>query len=69
VSHLCPDLVGKLDGWNQVTMSGLAGWAASVARAHQGDSSSQPAPKPNTRPWEHLGDLEALTEQLRRRLG
>jgi hypothetical protein len=68
-SHLRPDLVPKLDGWNQVTMSGLVGWAALVARAQQGSSSGQPAPKANARAWEHLGDLDALSEQLGAALG
>jgi hypothetical protein len=28
-----------------------------------------PVPGPNSRPWEHLSDLAALTSQLKRRLG
>jgi hypothetical protein len=68
-SHLCPDLVGKLDGWNQVTMSGLVGWAALVARAQQGSSSGPPAPKPNAVAFEHVGDLSEVRKQLRARLG
>ena len=56
-SYLCPDLTSKLDGWNQVTMSGLAGWSTLVARAHRGIVRSA-RPRPNAKPWEHLGDLE-----------
>lgn len=68
-SHLCPDLVGKLDGWNQVTMSGLIGYGALVARDHRGDPPTRSAPKGNTSAWEHLpGDLDELRRQLRARL-
>ena len=65
---LVPDGVSKLDGWNQITMDGLAGWAASVARAHRGNSPNQPV-RPNAMPWKHLGDLDAVRKQLRQRLG
>ncbi len=68
VSHLCPDLVPKLGGWNPATLTGLAGWSTLVARAHRGNSPSQPV-RPNAKPWEHLGDLDAVRKQLRLRLG
>jgi hypothetical protein len=63
VTALAPQGVGKL-GYGQHSIDGLVGWAALVARAQQGDPPSQPAPRPNIRPWEHLGDLDALSEQL-----
>jgi hypothetical protein len=44
VSHLCPGGVGKL-GWNQIVVSGLAGWATLVARDQQGSPPRQPAPR------------------------
>jgi hypothetical protein len=44
-------------------MGGLVGWDALVARARQADP-PEPGPRPNTKPWEHLGDLAALSGQL-----
>ena len=69
VSHLCPDLLGKLDGWNQITMSGLVGFGALAARARQGDAPGPPAPGQNVVAWEHLGDLGAVRKPLRQGLG
>ena len=47
-------------------MDGLVGWGAVSAQAQlQGE----PDPKPNTRPWQHLPDLDALTERLWTALG
>jgi hypothetical protein len=56
-------------GLRPVLHERAGGWGALVARAQQGDPPGQPGPRPNARPWEHLGDLEALSEQLRLRLG
>jgi hypothetical protein len=67
VAHLAPQGIPKL-GYG-ITVDGLVGWGVLVARAQQGNPSSQPAPKPNTSPWEHLGDLSAIRQQLRRRPG
>jgi hypothetical protein len=68
VSALMPEGVGKLAHGN-LTVDGLVGWGALVARAQQGSPPGQPAPRPNTRPWEHLGDLGQISTQLARRLG
>ena len=39
------------------------GWGALVAHARQ-QNPPEPDPRPNTRPWGHLDDLAALSEQL-----
>ncbi len=58
---LAPQGVDKL-GWGHLAVNGLVGWAILVAKARQQDL---PDPKPNTKPWQHLGDdLDALSEQL-----
>ena len=65
VTALAPQGVGKL-GYGQFSMNGLVGWGAVSAQAQlQGE----PDPKPNTRPWQHLPDLDALTERLWTALG
>jgi hypothetical protein len=68
VAHLCPDLLGKLAYGTLIVVNGLAGWSTLVARAHRGNSPSQPV-RPNAKPWEHLGDLDVVRKQLRLRLG
>ena len=68
VAHLAPRGLPRL-GYGNLIVDGLVGWGALSARAQQRSSPSQPAPKPNTSPWQHLGDLEALSTQLGRRLG
>ena len=50
-------------GWGQVRVDGLIGWATLVAHAAQQDP-PEPDPRPNTRGWEHLGNLVAPSEQL-----
>jgi hypothetical protein len=55
-------------GWGHFTMEGLIGWGALVARARQQDP-PEPDPRPGTKPWEQLGDLASLTEQLGAALG
>jgi hypothetical protein len=56
-----PDRLGKL-GYGQLAVDGLIGWSALVAHARR----QRPAvdPRPNTKSWQHVGDLEALSEQL-----
>ena len=44
------------------------GWGALVAHARQQDP-PEPDPQPNSRPWEHLDDLAALSERLKAVLG
>ena len=65
VAHLMPSGIDKL-GWGQHTMEGLIGWGGLVARARQ---QNLPDPRPGTKPWEHLPDLDALSEQLKAALG
>lgn len=51
---------------DRAMLSGLAGWggiAADVVR--RGD----PEPAPNSSPWSHLGDIDALRDRLSRDLG
>ena len=64
---IAPSGVGKLP-WANLRVDGLIGWGAVVARAHL-QNPPAPDPAPNSRPWEHLGDLEALSEQLGAKLG
>ena len=66
VASLAPEGVGKL-GYGHFAVDGLIGWSVLVARARQQDS-HESDPRPNTRAWEHLGDLAALSEQLGRAL-
>jgi hypothetical protein len=49
-------------------VEGVIGWGGLVARARLVDPGGI-GPEPNSRPWEHLPDLAALSDQLRRRLG
>jgi hypothetical protein len=60
VTVLAPEKLGTL-GWGNTRVSGLVGWGALFVRARQ----QQPDPEPNARPWRHLGDLAAITRQLR----
>ena len=62
VAALAPQGIGKL-GWGQLDVKGLIGWGALVARARQADP-PEPDPRPNTKPWEHLGDLDELRQRL-----
>jgi hypothetical protein len=50
-------------------VDGLIGWGALAARARLVDRGISPTPGPNSRPWQHLPDLAALTSQLKKRLG
>jgi len=52
-------------------MDGLLGWGALAARARLAQLGNPfgTAVEPNSRPWQHLQDLTALRDQLRRRLG
>ena len=65
VTAVVPEGLDKL-GWNQLRVNGLIGWGAACASLLR---RGEPQPPPNRTPWAHLPDLEALTEQLRRRLG
>ena len=65
VVALAPEGIDKF-GWGQLRANGLIGWAVAVAEAQR---KGQPGPKPNTQPFGHLGDLDALREQLSRALG
>jgi len=64
-------------GFDQLRVDGLIGWGGLAARARlaqlahpaRGIDVGVPVPGPNSRPWEHLSDLAALTSQLKRRLG
>ena len=75
VAHLAPEGIGKLD-YGQLRVDDLIGWGGLASRARLaqlahpagGIDVCVPVPGPNTRPWEHLPDLTALSEQLRRRL-
>ena len=49
-------------------VEGVIGWGGLVARARLADPDGI-GPEPNSRPWEHLPDLVALSDQLRQRLG
>jgi hypothetical protein len=62
VASLAPQGVGRLP-YGNVEVPGLVGWGVLKARAQRRDPPVE-GPKANTRPFEHLGDLEALTEQL-----
>ena len=62
VVALAPEGVGKLP-YGRLSVDGLVGWGALVAHARQ-QNPPEPGPRPNTRPWEHLPDLAALTERL-----
>ncbi len=44
-------------------MDGLIGWGTLVAHAAQQDP-PEADPRPNTRGWDHLGNLVAPSEQL-----
>ena len=70
MAALVPSGIGKLSllPYGQFSMSGLVGWGALVADARQTDL-PEPDPKPNERPWVHLGDLPALSERLNAALG
>jgi hypothetical protein len=50
--------------YGHFAVDGLVGWGVLQARAQQGDPPSQPAPRSNASPWEQLGDLDALREEL-----
>jgi hypothetical protein len=67
VVALAPEKVGLLP-YGHLAVDGLVGWGALVAHARQTDP-TEPEPRPNTRPWQHLPDLDALTEQFGRTLG
>ena len=54
VASLAPNGIGKLP-YGQFSMNGLVGWVALRA--------TREVP-PNTAPWEHLGDLAELKQQL-----
>lgn len=53
-------------GYGNLQITGLVGFGALVAEAHHRGTS---APKSNGQPFEHLGDLGQIREQLARRLG
>jgi hypothetical protein len=59
VAHLAPQQIGML-GYDNLRVPGLVGWAVLAV--------TRQAP-PNTRPWEHLRDLAAVSEQLGAMLG
>ena len=61
VVALAPQGLGKL-GWGQLKVNGLIGWGAVCAQALLQDPPVQVPP--NARPWQHLPDLDALSEQL-----
>jgi hypothetical protein len=67
VAALAPEGIGKLDYGNLV-VDDLMRWGGLVAEARLADPAGI-GPEPNSRPWEHLPDLAALSDQLRRRLG
>jgi hypothetical protein len=60
VKALAPDKEGYLP-YGHLSVAGLVGWGAISAQAQL---EGEPAPKPNTKPFEHLDDLDGLTEQL-----
>ncbi len=59
VSHLQPNLVGRLNGG--VELDGITGWAAGVVEAHRRGTAPL---APNPSPWAHLGSLDRVSEQL-----
>ena len=65
VASLTPQGVQHL-GWGQLRVDGLIGWGAIVALARQQD---KPDPKANAVSWSHLGNVDALKEQLSAALG
>jgi hypothetical protein len=67
LTALAPEKVGLLP-YGQFSVNGLVGWGALVAHARQTEL-PEPDPKPNERPWEHLGDLPALSERLSAAMG
>jgi hypothetical protein len=67
VASLAAQGMGKLP-YGHLSISGLVGFGALVAQARQADP-EEPDPRPGTRPWQHLGDLAALSEQLGVALG
>lgn len=67
VVALAPEGVGKLP-YGQLSVDGAVGWGALVAHARQ-QHPPGPEPRPNERPWEHLDDLDALSERLGAALG
>jgi hypothetical protein len=65
VTSIAPSGVGKLDFGN-FSMPGLIGFGAVVAEAHRRGESP---PSPGIKPWQHLGDVDALSERLSVTLG
>jgi len=60
VTSLAPNGV-RILSYGQLAINGLIGWGALVARARK-QNPPAPDPAPNHRPWEHLGNLAALSE-------
>jgi hypothetical protein len=65
VAALAPQGIGELP-YGQHTVNGLIGWAVLRVEAQRRGTES---PKPNSSPWQHLGDLTELSEQLSSALG
>jgi hypothetical protein len=61
VSALWPEGLGRLP-YGNFEVNGLIGWGALVARARQHPSATDP--KPNSQPWEHLGELTVLSSEI-----
>ena len=60
---------GGVPAYGDLAVDGLVGSGDSGAQGRAGRSRGARDPRPGTRPWQHLGDLEALSEQLGVALG
>jgi hypothetical protein len=72
VAALAPEgLASGQLGYEQLVVDGLVGWGGLAGRARLAPRNlpAGTAPEPNIQLWQHLGDLAALRDQLRRRLG